>query len=308
MAKSKTKDPTGKWEYINKDALTSKLTWTTGENFWAPDVRKLTGAYGTSYVMYVSGVDMESKAFAHCVGVARSKNITGPYELDDEAFECPRSVDGAIVPAIDPSGFQDPKTGKMYVVWKVDGNDMKFRPRGDCGLDLDGSGGTPLMIQEVSPEDGTTRLGKPAVMLDRVAREDGPLIESPNLVLAPDGKYLLFYSSHCFSSDKYDIKYAWASHAMGPYQRGTVLLQTGDLGLIAPGGMTSTIGFRQGNGTKTDLLVFHGRCKKKKARCMYVAPWGLVGLDKLDWWDPNKGYVVEVKLPWWEQSVVKDSG
>ncbi|KAM0558578.1 hypothetical protein ACHAPJ_004773 [Fusarium lateritium] len=174
--------------------------------------------------MYFSGEHPEGR---HCIGVARSKNSTGPYTMDPEPFNCPRDEGGAI----DPAGFVDESTNKRYVVYKVDGNSLN-----------DGSP-TPIRLQRVSSKDGSTPIGKPLTIMDRIASEDGPLVEAPNLVRTQDGKYLLFFSSHMYTDDAYDVKYAIADKIEGPYVRGPApFLKTPALGLNGPGGDGTAFG------------------------------------------------------------------
>jgi hypothetical protein len=49
----------------------------------------------------------------HCVGVARSTDILGPYDPQASPMICPLSRGGAI----DASGYND--NGQRYVVYKV---------------------------------------------------------------------------------------------------------------------------------------------------------------------------------------------
>lgn len=237
-------DLMGEWTHLQQDALPGD-GWTSGRNYWAPDVRKLED---DSYIMYFSG---ELPEGGHCIGVARSHNSTGPYTMDPEPFACPRDEGGAI----DPAGFFDESKKKRYVVYKVDGNALN-----------DGSG-TPIRLQEVSTKDGSTPIGKPVDILDRIVSEDGPLVEAPSLVRTEQGKYLLFFSSHIYTGDAYDLKYAISDRVEGPYRRGKApFLKTPTLGLKGPGGGTSSE-----NG---QFMVFHAWCGKGK-RCMYAIGYGL---------------------------------
>jgi hypothetical protein len=195
-------DPLGEWEVLDHDAMPEK-SWTSGHNFWAPDVRRVGDG---SYVLYYSGHRPQGK---HCVGVARSRTIMGPYKPDSKPWECPLTIGGAI----DPSGFEDPVTGRRYVVYKVDGNTLGHG--GECNNMVQPQVPTPIMLQEVSAMDGTTKIGQPTVILDRTMH-DGPLVEAPNLVRSVrDGRYLLFFSSHCFTNPAYDVKFAWADNIEG---------------------------------------------------------------------------------------------
>lgn len=250
---AKSNDPLGQWEILpGYDALEHKA-WTLGEHTWAPDVRELSDG---SYILYFSGQIPGSHQ--HCIGVARSDTILGPYKPDPEPWVCPREEGGAI----DASGFLDESTGMRYVVYKVDGNSKaEFR---ECGTNTDDPAlRTPIILQRVD-EDGATKIGNPIQILDRVRDLDGALVEAPNLIRRGDGMYVLFYSSHCFTDPEYDVKYAYSRDIEGPYRRAErPLLRAPDYGLRAPGGMTSI-----DYGLQGDLLVFHGDCRPKE-RCMY---------------------------------------
>ncbi|CRK36907.1 hypothetical protein BN1723_015146 [Verticillium longisporum] len=101
---------------------------------------------------------------------------------------------------------------------------------------------------------------------------DGPLVEAPDIVRLEDGTYVLFFSSWCYASDKYNIKYAVSRRVEGPYIRSLrPLLQTGDYGLKSPGGATSII-----NGGQ---MVFHANCDK--GRCLYATRYAVLGLDAI---------------------------
>ncbi|KAI9149212.1 hypothetical protein HJFPF1_11261 [Paramyrothecium foliicola] len=266
---AKAEDPLGEWELLGHDAMPYKA-WTSGRNFWAPDVRRVGDG---TYIMYYSGHRPQGK---HCVGIARSRTVAGPYVPDDEPWECPLEIGGAI----DPSGFEDPATGRRYVVYKVDGNAIGHG--GSCNNMAEPQAATPIMLQEVDALDGSTKIGPPVAILDRTV-DDGPLVEAPNLVRsARDGRYLLFFSSHCFTNPAYDVKFAWADAIEGPYYRGQgvtngndtagedgSLIRTGDFGLRGPGGMTSTVG-RALHG-EDEVMLLHGRCGWR--RCMYALPY-----------------------------------
>ncbi|KAF4469868.1 hypothetical protein FALBO_3216 [Fusarium albosuccineum] len=240
-----TEDPFGEWTHLDQDALPG-VGWTSGHNYWAPDVRRLGD---DSYIMYFSG---ELPEGGHCIGAARSKNSTGPYEMDPEPIICPREEGGAI----DPAGFFDEPTGRRYIVYKVDGNA------------LNSEAPTPLLLQRVSVDDGTTLIGKPVTIMNRISEQDGPLVEAPNLVRVADGRYLLFFSSNWYTNENYDVKYAVSDNIDGPYIRGAApFLKTPALGLSGPGGGTSAE-----NG---GFMVFHARCEPT-TRCMYVIGYGLL--------------------------------
>lgn len=189
----------------------------------------------------------------HCIGIALgSDNPVGPYiPVSNTPFACPLDQGGAI----DAAGFQD-EDGSSYVVYKVDGTG------GNCvteGASATGTS-TPIMLQPVQ-DDGITSVGNPTKILDRDDSE-GPLIEAPSLIKTSDGKYVLFYSSHCFNDPNYDIRYATATSITGPYTKGGFSLVYTDSQLNGPGGATVNA---------EGKMLFHGWCENNAMRCMYAA-------------------------------------
>lgn len=208
------------------------------------------------FVMYYSG-ETKKDAPHHCIGTAIADSPTGPFVPSDTPLACPLDRGGAI----DAAGFRD-ADGTRYVVYEVDGNSIGHG--GDCNNGVEPLVPTPIMLQRLQP-DGVTPIGDPVQILDRsTADGDGPLVEAPSLVLK-DGIYYLFYSTHCFTSDAYDVRWATATSIAGPYHKPNVgLVKTGDYGTISPGGATVC-----GCG---DRMLFHGWCdSSKEKRCMYVA-------------------------------------
>lgn len=179
----------------------------------------------------------------HCIGIAISKSIKGPYKAMDQPFACPVKQGGAI----DASGYQDLVTRHRYVVYKVDGN-AKGKG-GDCGNSVEPVVSTPLLLQQVDL-DGVTPIGEPVSILDR-DDSDGPLIEAPSIYQSAEGIYFLFFSSGCYTSPNYDIKYATATDISGPYTKASrPLLKSGDgPNLNGPGGASVSAG---GN-----IMTFH---------------------------------------------------
>lgn len=165
----------------------------------------------------------------HCVGVATSQTVLGPYTPVGTPFACPIEQGGAI----DADGFQD-VDGNRYVVYKVDGNSIGHG--GECGNMVAPIVPTPIMLQPVAA-DGITPIGEPTELLDR-DEFDGPLIEAPSLHRSDEGIYFLFFSSNCFTGPLYDTSYATATSIYGPYTKTDLpLFITGDgPDLRGPGG------------------------------------------------------------------------
>lgn len=214
----------------NLDALPTIASWQTGNAVWAPDVKHLPNGQFLLYYTDSLVTDHET----HCVGAAVSDSITGPYRPYAEPLACPHGG------AIDPAGFLDRSNGKRYIIYKIDSNSLGHG--GLCRNDVLPIEPTPLLLQEVDPNDGVTLVGLPIQLFDRDAL-DGPLIEAPAMYLTTEGVYFLFFSSHCFTTPLYHTVYATATNITGPYTRAArPLLITGDgddhgIGLVGPGGL-----------------------------------------------------------------------
>ncbi|TDZ22528.1 putative arabinan endo-1,5-alpha-L-arabinosidase C [Colletotrichum orbiculare MAFF 240422] len=254
---AKATEISGSWEWLEDDALPDG-GWSTEDNTWAPDVRRLNNG---SYIMYYAG-EVRDGGGRHCIGAAVASKVEGPYSPTREPWVCPFAQGGAI----DAAGFYDEGSKKRYVLYKVDGNDIGNG--GDCNNGVKPIQPTPIMLQEVEA-DGIAKKGDPVKILDRTD-EDGPLVEAPDLVRTDDGLYILFFSSFCFNSDKYNVNYATSRDIKGPYRRPSrKLLQTGDFNLTAPGGATSVLGGGQ--------MLFHGDCDE--GRCLYQTQYIVTGRD-----------------------------
>ncbi|KAF7368306.1 Arabinanase/levansucrase/invertase superfamily protein [Mycena venus] len=144
----------------------------------------------------------------------------GPFAPQSGPILCDASGGGVI----DASGFEAPG-GALYLVWKVDGNSM--------------GKSTPIFIQPLGA-DGFTLQGS-ATQLITDDSVDGGIVEAPSLVFW-DGFYYLFFSSNSFNTLFYDVSYAIAKSATGPYTKvqapNAPLLVSGDCGTAGPGGAT----------------------------------------------------------------------
>lgn len=176
----------------------------------------------------------------------------GPYVPEPDPLACHLDDGGAI----DPAGFVD-SDGTPYALYKVDGN--SFGNGGECNNGVEPIISTPIMLQKLKKDQVTTE-GKPVKIFDR-EETDGPLVEAPYLVKSKEDIYFLFFSSHCFTSIRYNVNYATAKSIKGPYKRAKQpLLQTGDFDLDSPGGAAVSQ-----DGSK---ILFHGNCSA--GRCMYA--------------------------------------
>jgi len=123
------------------------------------------------------------------------------------------------------------------MVYKVDGNSIGSG--GSCNNGNAPIVATPIMLQKMKG-DGITPVGQPIQILTNNP-QDGPLVEAPSISKASNGKYMLLFSSGCFTDPTYNTKYALANKVTGPYVRGAApLWESGSDGLVAPGGADAT--------------------------------------------------------------------
>ncbi|GKZ21292.1 hypothetical protein AbraIFM66951_000820 [Aspergillus brasiliensis] len=247
------------WTLLDKEALPTLAGWETQIDHWAPDVVRRNDG---KFVLYYSGEAQEMLRH-HCIGTAVSESTdpSGPYIPNPTPLSCRLDQGGSI----DASGFLD-KDGTRYVVFKVDGNSIGNG--GDCNNGIAPLKPTPILLQRVDT-DGFTPVGDAVQILDR-DDSDGPLVEAPNLILHGD-TYFLFYSTHCYTDEAYDVRWATASEITGPYTKtGKQLVKSGDYGLVSPGGGTVC-----GCG---DRMLFHGFCGGDR-RCTYAAEVRIDGVN-----------------------------
>ena len=204
--------------------------------------------------MYISATTTRDPSGAHhCVGVATASSVHGPYTGQVNSLICPLSQGGAI----DASGYAD-DNGQRYLSWKVDGNSIGHG--GNCGNTVAPIAPTPLMVQAVAA-DGFTLQGAAIQLLDNSGASDDGIVEAPDLTKIGD-TYFLFFSSGCYTSPDYTISYATSTSVVGPYTRQpTPLFQTGDYGLVAPGGASVW--------PHSPYMAFHANYVN--VRAMYVA-------------------------------------
>lgn len=244
----------GTWtSFGEKDALPNLPTWVYPDALavWAPDVVQLAPG---RFIMYYTAA-LKSNPRFHCLGIASASSVTGPYTpIGSDPWACPTAQGGAI----DPAGYYDPKDNTRWVVYKIDGN--AIGRGGSCGNTVKPIVSTPIMLQQVSVDNGFTKIGLPTPLIVNDPA-DGPYVEAPALTKMPDGTYVLYYSSNCYVTPLYDVSYATSRNIKGPYKKFGGLIQTGTYGLTAPGGLDMAI-----NG---DHAVFHANWNG--GRAMFTA-------------------------------------
>ncbi|KAK8094668.1 glycoside hydrolase family 43 protein [Apiospora hydei] len=213
---------------------------------WAPDLVRNVRYFPDSYT------EAAKSRGRHCIGVATSRSPTGPFSAHDSPLACNDAGGGLI----DAAGYDDGTN--RWVVWKVDGSALGGATNCIGGGTSDVYISTAIQIQRMQ-RDGVTPAGAPKTIFDNNGAGDDGIVEAPSLARAGDG-FVLFYSSNCYASDNYDIKYAWSSTVDGDYQRKGTLLTTTmtNNGIYGPGGLDVDWNGR--------TAVFHGRTAPRGAR------------------------------------------
>lgn len=181
------------WEYL-ADGMPIKPTWADSTNqFWAPDIH-YDNCEQTYYLYFASAHNGTNR---HCIGIATSKSPTGPFTDTGHPLVCGRGYTH-----IDPMVFEDPKSGKKYI--------------------LSGSDHAPIQIQELS---GWTELApgsNPHSLLIPTKNKGDydSMLEGPWLIYH-DGYYYLFTSGDncCGIHAHYALMVARSKNLMGPYEK-----------------------------------------------------------------------------------------
>ncbi|KAI0404641.1 glycoside hydrolase family 43 protein [Xylaria palmicola] len=251
-----TSSDTFSWSLTSNDALPDPGSWVDGndKSIWAPDVQKNDAG---TYVMYYTA---RKSGSTHCIGAATAATALGPFKPQSAPLIC-NDGDGGV---IDASGYDD--GADRWIVWKVDGNNLGGATTCQGGTPSGAYKSTPIMIQRMA-RDALTLLDSPRKILDNEGASNDGVVEAPALYKIGDGNYVLFYSAHCYSSDDYDIEYAFSSTIDGAYTNRGILLRSADnKGIWGPGGLDL-----DPNGSS---VVFHGRLKANNgggARELYSA-------------------------------------
>lgn len=167
--------------------------WTS-HSWWAPEVHRVNG----KYIAYYTVRQKENNRFA--IGAAIADSPAGPFK--DVGKPIVRNEE---VGLIDVNYFQDPNTGRKYLLWKEDQNDFD-PPRP-----------TPILIQQLE-DDGLTVIGESIEILRNDRPWEGVLVEAPQLIYR-DGWYYLFYSGNIYAIDEYAVGIARSRDIWGPYEK-----------------------------------------------------------------------------------------
>jgi len=192
------------------DALPKLPAYANGKVVTAPTVVKL----GNQYVMYVD-VQVNGQ---YVIATATSATAQGPFTPTAKPLISP-SMAGSNV--FDSNYFT--VGGKNYLAYNTDGGMSRA-----------------IWITEISA-DGLSLVGSPTKVLG-VSGVKNPYgstpterVESPAMMVAPDGTFVLAYCSGDASADNYYTGYATSKSLLGPYTDQGPLLTQENLKVNGPG-------------------------------------------------------------------------
>ena len=176
------------------DAMPVLAPWVEKGRTWAPEVIEIGGRW----LLYYTARDR--KKDIQCVGVAVASDPRGPFrDASTEPLVCQQQLGGTI----DAHPFRD-TDGKLYLYYKNDGNNPRFRKP------------TDIWVQRLSP-DGMTLLGQPVALLRNDKTWEAHVIESPTMVRTASGYTMLFSANH----------YGWEKdQRLSPYAMGYALCRS----------------------------------------------------------------------------------
>ena len=195
-------------------------------DFWAPEIHKV----GRRYVAYYTARD---RSGALRIGAAYASSMNGPWtDLGRPLISDDR------VGLIDSHQFRDPVSGKRYLYWKKDGNDLRPREK------------TTYYARELAP-DGLSLVGPRHEVLENDQDWEADVVEG-GWVVYRDGWYYMLYSGNDYTTERYALGVARSRSPLGPFEKSPRrLLSTGALAR-GPGHCSVVKGPRG-----EDLLVYH---------------------------------------------------
>ena len=187
------------------DAMPTVPSWaqpgSRGGKTWDPYVQKIDGRF----LLYFSAQLAQPGRATHCLGVAQSRSLDGPFvPLPAAPLVCQQGRGGDIdvQPFYDPAG-PDGRAHPWYLIWKSDDNNLRPTPR-------------PTAIWAAPLSDDGLRLTGPGriIFTGQLAWQQ-PLVEAPQMVKSPDGRTWLFFSAGKFFTDRYAMGVAVCQGPLG---------------------------------------------------------------------------------------------
>jgi len=176
------------------------LTASTG-TFWSSGSYK----YNSTYNLYFTA---NNGQLNKTIGVATSTSPGGPYTVVNSSLMVKQQTDGTYIPCIDPSVFQDPVSGKVYMYYARNV----------------GSGTNPdLRVVELTA-NGLNKVSNTDQQVLTINQSwENINVEHPLVYYASNApasrRYYMLYNGSGGALARYAIGYAWSSSPTGPFTK-----------------------------------------------------------------------------------------
>ncbi len=208
------------WEFVRGAVEKGAGTDWNFKHFWAPEVYKIRNKF---YLYYTASPRESPMNSGNHVGLAIADSIQGPYRNFGVIVQH-SSIDGHI--------FID-NDSTMYIFYTIEHGNKDGLAAGQIYAD-----------KLLSP---TQIEGNPVQIISHHPWQEGPFI------LLSDNKYFLTYSCGNWQDSTYHVRYAIASHPMGPYtEKSDTILRSNPV-VKGPGHHSLFI-----DQTGKDWIVYHG--------------------------------------------------
>ncbi len=208
------------WEFVRGAVAGGSKTDWNYKHFWAPEVIKIKNLY---YLYYTASPEDSPRNSGNRVGVARAKNIEGPYENI-----------GVVIPhaSIDGHPFMD-QDSSMYIFYTIE------------HLNADSLKAGQIYADKMIAPDRVA--GRPVQIVSHHEWQEGPFVQYR------DNRYYLTYSCGKWQDSTYHLRYATSSSVLGGYSEQPDTILRSNAFVKGPGHH-----FIYADARGQDWVVYHG--------------------------------------------------
>ncbi|MGZ4708512.1 MAG: family 43 glycosylhydrolase [Acidimicrobiales bacterium] len=253
------------WDtYLLNDGLVAPPSWGLTDvqgpwikkDYWAPGVIQMGSTWYAYGAMRTSWTSDDPHGYGRfCLTVATASSPFGPFRdaSGPGPIQC-QSPTTDPAGSIDPFPWQDPSSGKYFLLWKAAGKV--------------GGAESSLHAIELDPATGRLKAGAPDVKLLETNRGDpweGGTIENPGMV-SFGGTTYLFYSANDSASD---------ANGVSAYATGYAVCPSGPLAActrVVHSPLLASNAFKQGPGGSSPFVGTDGRLRVAYATYEWLEP------------------------------------
>ncbi|WP_107215771.1 family 43 glycosylhydrolase [Pedobacter yulinensis] len=190
-------------DLVNWTAVTNSCFSKPTGSFWSAGTFRAGGKY-LLYYTHVKGANNRT------IGVASADAPGGPYQDANASLVVKQKANGEYTPVIDPSVFQDPADGKVYLFYA--------RNVGQGADQL-----PDLRVVQLTADGLNTIAGTDQPVLTISQAWENINIEHPLVYYAPNAaasrRYYMLYNGSGGALARYAIGYAYSSSPAGPFTK-----------------------------------------------------------------------------------------